>query len=373
MERVEQSNKTLAEILMEAKNKDKYDPNTRCGCLNRIARMQGEKSLSEKYNLDPEADKTAWVFWKLQEASFWPADEFDYTRLQYDYENSSPGIRYAVDLMNGWFAGGDGIIVFNTGFRFAVEAETMAEAGALLTQAKQELVHAETYLKTIQTMIRDPIHRKEILKIADSLPCIKNKELLMETYMEADIPKSYRIIAYAATEGILFWSSFAFIFWLRSIGIYVTLAEINEKISNDESMHRDYGCARYRELPAYLKPPLEHVIQIITEFVNLEIEFSNEMTSKLEQEGYDYTPLVARKFVHFMANNLLIGLGYEPHWEDAEFPEYMRSIATCQKSNFYEVNEGAYTQFSVDKIYDKFTTNTTNTKNDDDDVDDVDF
>ena len=327
----------------------------------------------EKYNLDPEADKIAWIFWKLQEASFWPADEFDYTRLQYDYETSSPGIRHAVDLMNGWFAGGDGIIVKNTGFRFAVEAETMAETGALLTQMKQEFIHAETYIKTIQTMIRDPIHREEVLKIADTLPCIRDKELLMEKYMEADIPKAYRIIAYAASEGIMFWASFAFVFWLRSLGIFVTLAEINEKISNDESMHRDYGCARYRVLPLSQKPPFEHVIKIISEFVDLEIKFSHAMTIELEKEGYDYTPEVARKFIYHMANNLLIGLGYDSYWTDAIFPEYMRSISSCQKSNFYEVNEAAYIQFSVDKIYNKFNNNNDNVNNNDDDIDGVDY
>jgi ribonucleotide reductase beta subunit family protein with ferritin-like domain len=364
----------LADTLM--KDKDRYNPNTICGCLNRIKRIKNQKTLSEKYNLDPEADKTAWVFWKLQEASFWPADEFDYSRLQSDYENSSPGTRRAVDLMNGFFSGADGIIVENTGFRFAVEAETMSETGALLTQMKQEFIHAETYIKTIQTMIRDPIHRQEVLKIADTLPCIRDKELLMEKYMEADIDKAYRIIAFAASEGIMFWSSFAFVFWLRSIGIFVTLAEINEKISIDESMHRDYACARYRELPTRLKPPVEHVIKVISEFINVELKFSDAMTSELEKEGQDYTSEVARKFVHFMGNSLLLGLGYDAHWEDAEFPEYMRSISSCQKSNFYEVNEASYTQFSVDKIYNKFNNDQDNkitNDNDDDDVDNCDF
>jgi ribonucleotide reductase beta subunit family protein with ferritin-like domain len=129
------------------------------------------------------------------------------------------------------------------------------------------------------------------------------------------------------------------------------LAELNEKISYDESMHRDYGCARYRELPESEKPPLEHVIAMIQEFVDLEIAFANELSKGLEEEGYDFTPTVAKKFIHFMANSLLLGLGYESHWEDAEYPDYMRGISNSQKSNFYEVNVAAYSQFSLDKIF----------------------
>ena len=144
---------TLAEEL--TKGKDKYDPNTVCGCLNRIMRMMKKEKLSEQYNLDMEADTISWKFWLLQEASFWPADEIKFSSDREDYKNASEEEKNALDLVNGFFVGGDGIIVANLGFRFAIEAETMAEMGALLAQMKQEFVHAEVYTKLISTLIVD--------------------------------------------------------------------------------------------------------------------------------------------------------------------------------------------------------------------------
>lgn len=343
---------TLAEEL--SKGKDRYDPNTICGCLNRIKRIADEerkrtKTLSEKYNIDPEADRVSWIFWKLQEASFWPADELDYSRLKEDYVKTTPAIRRALDLINGWFAGGDGIIVQNIAFRFALESKSMSEMGALLTQMKQEFVHGETYLKIIQAMIGDPIRRREILKIADNMECVKQKELLMEKYMECDIPLAVRIVAFACAEGIGFWASFAPIFWLKSQGIFMALADLNELISKDEGMHRDYACARYRNLPENQKMSYENVLRVVNEFVEVEENFADVIAGPLEDEGYDLTPDVLKKFVRFMANNLLVGLGYETHYEDAKFPEYMRNISGSSKANFYEVNVGSYRQFSMNE------------------------
>lgn len=350
-------------------NKDKFDPNTICGCMNRIKRLLNVKKFSDKYNIIPDSDKTSWIFWKLQEASFWPADEIDYSLLKHDYINASPAIRKAVDLVNGWFAGGDGIIVQNIGFRFAIEADNMAELGALLTQLKQEFVHGETYMKTITSMIPDPKHRNEVLKMADNLKCVRDKEILMEKYMESDIPKSYRIIAFACSEGISFWTSFQLIFWLKAQGLFISLADINELISKDEGMHRDYGCARFRLLNK--KPPLEHIHRIVDEFVQVEYKFANVLTSPLVQEGHDLTSESMHKFIRFMANNLLVGLGCEPVYKDTDFPHYMRNISSSQKSNFYEVNVASYQQFSVNELLDNKNSN--DIMNDDFDFDNVDF
>lgn len=372
---------TLIQRLNNKYNVDKYNPNTICGCLNRINRILGEGQLSEKYNLEPESDPIAWVFWKLQEAAFWPSDEFDFTQLKPDYEKSSKGIKYGVDLSNAWFAGGDGVIVKNSAFRFAMEAKSLPETGALLTQAKQEFVHSESYKRVIDSVELDPIKKNEILTAADNLPCVRNKELLMEQYMESDIPRGYRIAAFAAFEGISFWGSFLFIFWLRSLGLFKTLAELNEKIAIDESLHRDYACARFRELSDDEKPSYEEVIEIITEITELEVEFGRELTYKLEEEGYDLTPEVSKRFIYHMANNLLVGLGYEPYYTDSDVPEYMNSISSSQKSNFYEVNVAGYSQFSVSKLFNKNKNNNNNNNNDEslvnnkrnDNVDEIDF
>lgn len=333
---------TLAERLNKG---DKYDPNTICGCLNRIANLWSKSTLAETYNLDPEADPTAWKFWKLQEAAFWPAGELDFSRDREDYEHASPEIKRAFEVVNGFFVPGDGLIIMNIALRFALEAKSMAETGALLTQMKQEFVHAEVYRNVVQTTITDRVKRDEVLKMVDNLPCVKAKAVWMEKYMYADIPKGHRVVAFACTEGIFFWSLFSFVFWLRSRGIFVNFVFANVQISKDESMHRDYGCVRFRELAGTSEQiPYEDALEIIKEAVEIEDQFADIIAPTPIE---DFSAATTKKFNRFMANNLLIGLGYDAYWLDAEYPSWMQSIASSEKGNFYEVNIGAYKQFAV--------------------------
>ena len=256
-------------------------------------------------------------------------------------------MKRAFEVVNGFFVPGDGLIVMNIALRFALEAKSMAETGALLTQMKQEFVHAEVYRNVVQTTITDRVKRDEVLKMVDNLPCVKAKAVWMEKYMYADIPKGHRVVAFACTEGIFFWSLFSFVFWLRSRGIFVNFVFANVQISKDESMHRDYGCVRFRELAGTSEQiPYEDVLEIIKEAVAIEDQFADVIAPTPIE---DFSAATTKKFNRFMANNLLIGLGYDAYWLDgeAEYPSWMQSIASSEKGNFYEVNIGAYKQFAV--------------------------
>jgi ribonucleotide reductase beta subunit family protein with ferritin-like domain len=113
-------------------------------------------------------------------------------------------------------------------------------------------------------------------------------------------------------------------------------------------MHRDYGCVRFRELVGTSEQiSYEDVLEIIKEAVEIEDQFA-DMIAPTPIE--DFSAATTKKFNRFMANNLLIGLGYDAYWVapgESEYPSWMQSIASSEKGNFYEVNIGAYKQFAV--------------------------
>lgn len=329
-------------------NKDKYDINTRVGLLNRLALLDEKQSLSDKYNFDEQSDPVGYKYYELQDKQFWTNTEMNFSLDIRDYKRADIKIKNALDLILAFFASGDGLITKNLAFRFIPEARSVIEISALMVQVHQEIVHAENYTTTIKSMIPSEKKRNKLLTAVDNLPCVNNKALIIEKYMMADLPMSYRLIAFAATEGIFFWSSFAVLFWFRTKRnkegtiIFENIVTSNTQISKDESMHRDYGVARYNALPNNERLNTDIVHKIVDEFVKIEKEFAD---SVLPEEYEDLNAKDIKDFVEYMANNLLIGLGYDRLYKVVKVPEsmyWMEIGSMSQKSNFYEVDVVSY-------------------------------
>ena len=83
----------------------------------------------------------------------------------------------------------------------------------------------------------------------------------------------------------------------------------NELISRDEGLHCDFACLLYSKLLNRLPEP--HVIEIIDSAVNIEMEFVSEA---LPVELIRMNSLMMCDYVKFCADQLLIALGYQKHY-----------------------------------------------------------
>ena len=238
---------------------DCYDVNTIPGLINRLNRFIAEKSknlMSEKYILDESVDPISYQFYKKQESQFWTNAEM--TKFSFDredYKRANPKIKHGINKVLSFFATGDGLVMTNLAFRFIFEAENSVEITALMFQAIQESVHAENYNLALNIIVPDDEERLKLKQEVDKSSIVQQKAVLVEKYMNANLPLAYRLIAFASTEGIFFWSSFTFLFWFRqqidehNKMPFEGLVESNIQISRDESLHRDFGVARYSNLP----------------------------------------------------------------------------------------------------------------------------
>lgn len=327
------------------------------------------ESKSARYTLFPIQDETSYRFFQMQVANFWTAEELDFSRDVTDY-SSLP--QYQKEILNrifAFFSAADGVVIENIGDQFLADSTTLEQRYMYQAQALIEAIHSQTYSLIIDTLVQDEEKKKELFEAADRSEAVKEKNSWMEKYMDKKTySRAHRLVAFACAEGIFFPASFLIIFYYKSSGLLPNVVFANSKISQDETLHRDFGCALYREQSKKLTK--DEVVSIVEEAVEIEKRFIDWVLSEpiRNNEGYEeLTAQQTKKFVEYIGNALLIRLGYETYWNVSKksFPEWIREICATSKGNFYEVRTGNYKQYSLQ--------GTQKSKAEDDFDDDVDF
>jgi ribonucleotide reductase beta subunit family protein with ferritin-like domain/uncharacterized coiled-coil protein SlyX len=337
----------LTRKLEEKKEKAKNSPPTSVvELINQLADLTSKKKDLTRYSLFPVKDEESFAFYKTQEAAVWSANEMDFIRDKKDYERLEPKLKRLVDMILGFFAPGDGLIVQNLVFRFLLECETFEEQAMFITQLFIELVHAETYGMTIMAFHPKEEDQKRIFSICEDLPCVKAKADWMNKYMYADVPKSMRYLAFAACEGIFFSVLFSIIFWFRSKGILQNFIFSNEQISKDEGLHRDFGAFLFRR--QIQKHPFDgwekQAEQILDEALEIELQFLKEL---VPEPIDDLTFESLSDYAKVVADSLRVKCDLPSKYKIKNTLTWMNDISLTQKTNFYEGRVGSYSAFSM--------------------------
>jgi ribonucleoside-diphosphate reductase beta chain len=120
------------------------------------------------------------------------------------------------------------------------------------------------------------------------------------------------------------------------------LAFSNELISRDEGMHTDFACLLFSMLQE--KPSEKEVHELIGEAVEFEEEFvSDALPVSLIGMNAD----LMKEYIHFVADRLLIALGYNKLYNaNNPFP-WMEMISIQGKTNFFEKRVAEYQKAGV--------------------------
>jgi len=205
-----------------------------------------------------------------------------------------------------------------------------------------ENIHSETYSLLIDTYISDAAEKDFLFKAIDNIPVVTKKADWALKWIGSDNPYSERLVAFAAVEGIFFSGSFCSIFWLKKRGLMPGLTFSNELISRDEGMHTDFACLLYKHLNNKISN--ERIIQIITEAVEIELEFVQD---SLPVELIGMNSRLMSQYIKFVADRLLFALGV-PKFYNIENPfEWMDMISMSGKTNFFEKRVGEYQKANV--------------------------
>lgn len=297
----------------------------------------------KRFVMFPIEHHDIWDLYKATEASFWTAEEIDLSQDFADWnEKLTADERHFISYILAFFAASDGIVNENLAANFMNEVQ-YPEARALYGfQIMIENIHSEVYSLLIDTYIKDPKEQHKLFNATQTIPSVMKKGEWALKWIESDSFHE-RLVAFAAVEGIMFSGSFAALFWLKKRGLMPGLTFSNELISRDEGVHTDTACLLYKN-HLIGKLPKERVEEIIMSAVEFEKEFVEEAIP-VSLIGMNAGEM--KKYIEFVADRLLVELGYEEVYKTANPFDFMDMISLQGKTNFFEKKVAEYQKAGV--------------------------
>lgn len=283
-----------------------------------------------------------WEMYKKAESSFWTAEEVDLQDDTKQWETLTDDEKHFIKHVLAFFASSDGIVNENLATRFMRDVQIPEARAFYGFQIAIENIHSEMYSLLLDVYIRDPEEKDRLFRAIETVPCVKKKADWAMKWIESPRSFSERLIAFAVVEGIFFSGSFCAIYWLKKRGLMPGLSFSNELISRDEGLHCDFACLLYSMLTNKL--PNDVVKNIVTEAVDIEIEFVNDA---LPVGLIGMNANLMSQYIQFVADRLLVALGQDKVYNVANPFDWMETISLQGKTNFFERRVGDYQKSGV--------------------------
>jgi ribonucleoside-diphosphate reductase beta chain len=279
-----------------------------------------------------------WDLYKRQEASIWHAHEVNLSQDIADWQQLGDDQKHFIKMVLAFFASSDVIINENLSARFINDVKPLEIKILYDFQKMMENIHSEMYALLIDTYIVDPAEKTHLFNAVQTIPVIADMSAWATRWMRSDEPYCVRLIAFAAFEGILFSGPFCSIYWIKNAGLMPGLAESNDFIARDESMHVETGQAIHELLKD--KCPADKFASIVTEAVDLEIKFIiHALPCRLI--GINADSMI--EYIKYVANRFAAQFGYAEIYAGITMPfPFMDKIALKSKKNTFEVRANEY-------------------------------
>ena len=278
-------------------------------------------------------------------AVFWTTEEVDLTKDTKDWDKLDANTRHFIKHVLGFFAASDGILMENLALNFQNEVQWPEAKYFYANQNFMEAIHSEMYSLLIDTYIDDRTEKQHLLEAASTIPAIQKKADWAKQWLNAkEADFATRLVAFAVVEGIFFSGAFCSIFWLKKSGLMPGLTTSNEFIARDEGMHTDFACLLYSKIKGKLTKA--KVNKIIKEAVKIEKNF---ITKALPCELIGMNAVLMSQYIEFVADRLLVQLGYPKIFNVANPFDFMERISLEGKDNFFEKRNANYAKAGVGK------------------------
>lgn len=300
------------------------------------------KENPNRFTTFPIEHHDIWALYKKALANFWVVEEIDLTQDYIDWETKlNENERYFIKHILAFFAGSDGIVNENLALNFYNEIQVPEIRQYYSTQILIEAVHSETYSLLIDSYIKSPNEKHELLNAIQTIPVIKEKaDWALKWISNGSFAE--RLIAFSAVEGIFFSGSFCSIFWLKSRGLMPGLTLSNEFISRDEGLHCEAAIVIYKKLISKL--PEETIKSIYKSAVELEKQF---ITESLPVSLIGMNKELMKEYIEYVADFYLVKLGCTKMYNTKNPFAFMEYISIKSKTNFFEKKVSQYRKAKV--------------------------
>ncbi len=302
------------------------------------------ESNPNRFVLFPIQYQEIWDFYKKAEACFWTAEEADLSDDMKDWERLTKDEKHFISHVLAFFAASDGIVNENLQMNFSNEVQ-IPEARCFYTfQMMIESIHSESYSLLIDTYIKDKDEKTRLLRSIETVPIIKKKAEWMFKWFNREQSFQNRLCAFACVEGIFFSGSFCAIFWLKKRGLLPGLSFLNELISRDEGLHRDFACLLHKTLQPENQASEQTIHDIVKEAVEIEKEF---VCDALPVSLIGMNSKLMCQYIEFVADHLLMTLGMNKIYYSTNPFDFMDLISFEGKTNFFDRKVSEYAKSGV--------------------------
>jgi ribonucleoside-diphosphate reductase beta chain len=307
---------------------------------------QDEILLTDEENrltIFPIRHDNIWDMYKKAVSSFWSAEEIDLSKDIDDFNSLSDNERNFIKNILAFFSSSDTIVNINLGERFLNDVKPLEAKFFYAFQMAIENIHSETYSLLIDTYFKDPVEKDKTFNAIQHIPCIQKKaEWCFKWINDQEASFAQRLIAFAIVEGVFFSGAFCSIFWLKERGMMPGLGFSNELISRDEGLHVEFAVMLYSMIKNKLDESTVH--QIMKEAVAVEKNFIIE---SIPCSLLGINAELMSTYIEFVADRLLVQLGYEKIWHAGNPFPFMERISIETKTNFFESRVSQYSKANV--------------------------
>src|SRR3984957_13227617 len=229
----------------------------------------------------------------------WNVEEIDWTDDLVDIrQRLLPAERHLIRRLVAFFATGDSIVANNLVLNLYKHLNSPEARLFLSRQLFEEAQHVQFYLTLLDNYVPDLDDRAEAFAAIEHIPSIRAKADFCFRWMDG-IGKLERLetvedrrtfllnlICFAACiEGLFFFASFAYVYFLRSKGLLNGLAAGTNWVFRDESGHMDFAFAvvdviRSEEPELFDAEFSARVITMVREAVEVEAAFAADVLAE---------------------------------------------------------------------------------------------
>jgi len=313
-----------------------------------------KKLLESDLNLTlrPMAYPHFFQLYKDSIKNIWTTDELDFS---IDYQHLRDKIdkdeAHLIKRLVAFFATADNIVAHNLVLNFYQHINSPEYRMFLGKQLFDEMLHVEAYLLLVDNYIPDLAERKAAFDAYQTIPSVKEKADFCFKYIDSirnlhtlsndDDRRQFveNLICFAAcVEGLFFFGSFAYVYFLRNKGLLPGLAVATNWIFRDETIHIEGAMLAIQsikqEYPEIFDAALEQrVLTMIEEAINVEMNFCRDALS-FGVTGLSETMM--RQYLEYCADLRLVQLGMKKRY-NARNPFTFMVLQDVQPlTNFFE-------------------------------------
>ena len=301
--------------------------------------------MTKRYSIFPIQNEYIWERYKDgNEKQRWIASKIDLSKDRFDLLTDAEKVM--VKNIIAFFSNADGMVNENIADLLKTEFDLQELNFWYGLQTMQEQVHNELYGLFILKYIPNLNEQLDMFNSLETNPLIANKCKWFNKWIGKGT-KAHKLIGLALSEGLLFSSLFASVFYFRDDNKLKGFVEGNDYVSKDEASHYQMAVYVYNNI---LKPSeklsKEEVKQIILECYELEKEY---VLQAIPNGLIGLNSKLMLQYVQYVTDTILTDFGITRVFNVNQPLTYMEQLAIRPKNNFFETNTAEYQKANDNK------------------------